>query len=87
MTHVQPPGHIGRRDDNAVAFLPNAGCTLKDLLRFPMGLPLGFSGAGIVLRGEVGDTISHAGWRERNNFCANVLSILPQVFRFFGGRG
>ena len=52
---MEASGHIRRRGDDgvAIAFFGRVG--LKDFIVRPKRLPLGFSGFGFVLAGELGD--------------------------------
>ena len=51
VAHVETAGHVGRWDDDAVRFAALFWVSFEGLVIFPVFLPFGFGGFGVVLGG------------------------------------
>jgi len=49
VSHVEAAGDVGGRDDDAVGFAACFWVCFEGLVVFPVFLPLGFGGFGVVL--------------------------------------
>ena len=79
VSHVQASGNVGGRNDDAVGFAGMVGIGFKDLAIFPIFLPFGFGGFGIVLWRQVG---CH---RSRVNLSGIQILPYPQAIAVRGG--
>lgn len=51
VAHVEAASHVGRWNDYAVGFAAFFGVSFEGLVVFPVFLPFGFGGEGVVLGG------------------------------------